>query len=61
LIPKPIDLAAAMRAGIKTFAEAGAAEAYFGDPAAATALEGEAIYARLVDMVVTVVGERWPA
>jgi creatinine amidohydrolase len=61
LTPRPIDLAAAMRAGVTTFAEAGAGDAYFGDPAAATVEEGEAIYTRLVAMVVTVVDERWPA
>jgi creatinine amidohydrolase len=60
LPPRPIDLAKAMRAGVKTFVEAGAAEAYFGDPAAATVEEGEAIYARLVAMVVAVVDETWP-
>ncbi len=61
LSPLPIDLAAAMRRGARTFEEAGAADAYFGDPASATASEGEAIYARLVDMVATVVAETWPA
>jgi creatinine amidohydrolase len=60
LVPRQIDLAKAMRAGVKTFVEAGAAEAYFGDPASASVAEGEAIYARLVDMVVTVIAERWP-
>jgi creatinine amidohydrolase len=60
LPPLPIDLARAMRAGVRTFEEAGAAAAYFGDPAAATAAEGEAIYALLVEMVLTVVDERWP-
>ncbi|HKA86440.1 MAG TPA: creatininase family protein [Haliangiales bacterium] len=60
LPPLPIDLAAAMRRGVRTFEEAGAADAYFGDPAAASAEEGEQIYARLVDMVATVVAEAWP-
>jgi len=60
LPPLPIDLARAMRAGVRTFAEAGAADAYFGDPAAATAVEGEWIFARLVEMVLAVVRERWP-
>lgn len=60
LPPRPIDLARAMREGVKTFEEAGAADAYFGDPAGATAAEGEWIYERLVEMVVTVVGETWP-
>lgn len=56
----PIDLARAMRDGKSSFVAAGAADAYFGDPAAATAFEGEWIYARLVEMVQTVVAERWP-
>jgi creatinine amidohydrolase len=54
-----VDLAKAMKAGVRTFQEAGAADAYFGDPAAATIEEGEEIYRRLVDMVVTVITERW--
>jgi creatinine amidohydrolase len=60
LPPLAIDLARAMRAGVPSFVAAGAADAYFGDPAAATAEEGEWIYARLVEMVVAVVEERWP-
>jgi creatinine amidohydrolase len=60
LSPHQIDLAKAMREGKRTFVEAGAPDAYFGDPAAATADEGEWIYARLVEMVATVVAERWP-
>jgi creatinine amidohydrolase len=60
LPPLPIDLAHAMREGKRTFAEAGAADAYFGDPAAATVAEGEESYARLVDIVLAVVAERWP-
>jgi creatinine amidohydrolase len=60
LAPRPIDLAAAMKQGARTFVEAGAPDAYFGDPAAATAAEGEDIFARLVSMVVAVVDERWP-
>lgn len=60
LPPLQIDLARAMKAGIKTFQEAGAPDAYFGDPAAATPEEGEWIYGRLVEMIATVVAERWP-
>lgn len=58
---KPIDLAKAMKAGIKTFKEAGADEAYFGDPAAASRAHGDEIYALLVTMITTEVAERWPA
>jgi creatinine amidohydrolase len=61
LAPLPIDLASAMRRGARTFEEAGAPDAYFGDPASATAAEGEAIYGLLVAMVATVVAETWPA
>jgi creatinine amidohydrolase len=60
LAPRPIDLARLMREGKKDFVEAGALEAYFGDPAAASASEGEAIYALLTTMIVTVVDEAWP-
>jgi creatinine amidohydrolase len=60
LAPRPIDLAKAMKAGQRTFKEAGAHEAYFGDPAAATVAEGDAIYALLVTMVLTTVDEGWP-
>ena len=59
LPPLPIDLAKAMKEGIRTFGEAGAALAYFGDPAAATRAEGDDIYARLVEMVVATVRETW--
>ena len=61
LPPLAINLAREMRAGKKTFVEAGAADAYFGDPASATAAHGEEIYALLVAMVRTVVDERWPS
>jgi creatinine amidohydrolase len=40
LEPNPISLSTAIREGKRTFAEAGGAQAYFGDPAAATADEG---------------------
>jgi creatinine amidohydrolase len=59
LTPLPIDLAKAMREGVRTFGEAGASQAYFGDPAAATRVEGDDIYARLVEMVVTTVRETY--
>jgi creatinine amidohydrolase len=61
LAVRPIDLARAMKEGKRTFAEAGATEAYFGDPAAATVEEGNDIYARLVAMVVATVDAAWPA
>jgi creatinine amidohydrolase len=60
LPPVPIDLAQAMREGKQSFAEAGAPEAYFGDPAAATVEEGNDLYARLTAVVVETVRQRWP-
>ena len=60
LAPMPIELARAMREGKRTFVEAGAPEAYFGDPAAASVEEGNEIYARLVTMVVESVRAAWP-
>ena len=49
-----------MREGKRTFGEAGAPEAYFGDPAGATVEEGNDIYARLVTMVVEEARAAWP-
>ncbi len=42
LEPNPASLSEAIRRGLATFDEAGGPQAYFGDPAAATATEGEA-------------------
>jgi creatinine amidohydrolase len=60
LMVKPIDLARAMKEGKRTFIEAGAPEAYFGDPASATVEEGNDIYTRLVKMIVEEVRAAWP-
>jgi creatinine amidohydrolase len=60
LAPLAIDLVKAMKEGVRTFGEAGASQAYFGDPAAATRAEGDDLYARLVAMVVATVRETWP-
>lgn len=60
LKPVAIDLAKAMRAGKKTFGEAGAPEAYFGAPAEATREEGEELLGKLTAMVVTEVLEKLP-
>ncbi len=43
----PASLSTAIRAGLETFEDAGGPQAYFGDPAAATAAEGEATIAVL--------------
>ncbi len=61
LPPVWIDLPAAIRAGAQTFAEAGATMGYFGDPAAATVAEGEAMFAALAQIYVTALRERLAA
>ncbi len=43
----PASLSTAIRTGLETFEDAGGPQAYFGDPAAATAAEGEATIATL--------------
>lgn len=50
LAPNPTSLSVAIRAGKRSFLEAGGERAYFGDPRAASALEGEALYAELADI-----------
>jgi creatinine amidohydrolase len=55
LHPNQVNLAALMKQGVSTFREAGAPEAYFGDPASATAEEGEQTYAILTRMIVETV------
>jgi creatinine amidohydrolase len=52
LPPNPVNLAQLMRQGVRTFREAHADRAYFGDPASASVQEGEETYAILVQMVV---------
>jgi creatinine amidohydrolase len=48
----PMDgLTAALKGGAKTFAEAGGEDAYFGDPTAASAEEGEALFESLADIL----------
>jgi len=53
LSPNPSSLSQAIKAGKRTFAEAGGPRAYFGDPAAATADEG----ARLIDALGAILEE----
>ena len=53
LSPNPSSLSQAIKAGKRTFAEAGGPRAYFGDPAAATADEG----ARLIDALGSILEE----
>jgi creatinine amidohydrolase len=58
LPPVWIDLPGRLRAGAKTFAEAGATLGYFGDPATATAAEGEILFDALAHIYVTALRER---
>ena len=51
LAPNPESLSRAIWKGLKSFEEAGGPEAYFGDPAAATATEGEATIAVLGEIL----------
>ena len=43
-----------------SFQMAGAAQAYCGDPASASAQEGRDLVERLADMVMTSIREAWP-
>jgi creatinine amidohydrolase len=52
-----ISIAEKIRQGARTFHEAGGADAYFGDPAAASRDEGDARYEALADMLVITVLE----
>ena len=52
LPPNPVNLAVLMKQGVSTFNEAGAPQAYFGDPAAASIEEGEQTYEILTRMIV---------
>jgi creatinine amidohydrolase len=60
LPPVSIGLIAAMQRGVRGFAAAGAREAYCGDPASASAGEGEELVDRLATMVETTCRETWP-
>ncbi|MBN8609569.1 MAG: creatininase family protein [Deltaproteobacteria bacterium] len=53
LAPNPTSLSVAIRAGKKSFVEAGGERAYFGDPRAASPMEGESLYAELADIFAT--------
>lgn len=60
LAPLRIDLLEKMKAGARTFLEAGASEAYCGDPAAASAAEGAELVDRLADVVLDNARRAWP-
>ena len=55
-----VDLLAKMGAGVKSFREAGALDAYCGDPASASAEEGRELIERLAQVVVELSREAWP-
>lgn len=57
LPPLDISLSKAIAKGTGNFAEAGMGQAYTGDPGAASAMEGDLLYAVLAEMVVTEVIE----
>ena len=57
LAPLPVDMVEAMAAGRRDFAAMGMTLAYCGDPAAATAAEGEATFETLTDLLVELIGE----
>ena len=60
LPPVEIGLMEGMRAGKRSFKEMGSDAAYCGDPAAASAEEGQESIGRLADMLVTSILETWP-
>jgi len=60
LAPNPSSLSTAIRAGARTFAEAGGPRAYFGWPADATVEEGRATVRVLGDILADAVLERLP-
>ena len=57
LEPKLISLSQAIRTGARSFIEIGGDQAYFGDPAAATAEEGDRVFDILAGMIVTALDE----
>lgn len=60
LAPLEIHLIEKMKAGVRSFVQAGATEGYCGDPAAGTADEGHAHVAALARMIVESIRETWP-
>jgi creatinine amidohydrolase len=57
LAPNFVDIAERIRGGARTAAEAGGTRAYFGDPAAASAAEGERLFGVLAAVVADAVAE----
>ena len=61
LEPKMISLSQAIKDGARSFIEIGGDQAYFGNPAAATAEEGEKVFDILAGMIVTSLDELNPS
>jgi creatinine amidohydrolase len=59
LPPIDLDLASAIRSGKTSFREVGLDQAYCGDPASATAAEGERLYAVLASLIVAEAVAAW--
>jgi creatinine amidohydrolase len=57
LAPKLISLSQAIKVGARSFIEIGGDQAYFGNPAAATAEEGDRVFDILAGMIVTALDE----
>jgi creatinine amidohydrolase len=60
LPPLEIHLIEKMKAGLHSFQEMGAARAYCGDPAAASATEGRSLIESLSEMTLISIREAWP-
>lgn len=60
LAPVSIGLIEKMKAGVQSFKEAGADQAYCGDPAAATRAEGQDLIERLSNAIVLAARDAWP-
>lgn len=60
LAPVKVDIVRALHSGHADFRAMGMPEAYAGDPASASAEEGDALYQKLVTMVVETVRALWP-
>jgi creatinine amidohydrolase len=61
LEPVPISISDKISEGVRTFTEAGAREAYFGNPRAATTEEGEQTFNALAEMIAQTVLESLPS
>jgi len=58
LAPLTVDLPARIKAGATNFLECGGPQAYFGDPGAASAAEGERLFEIIVEQALSAIRER---